>query len=243
MKIKQQTKSRESRTEIRAALSGILDPAETKGRACGPSCQDVCSTCAKTDCQCMCTPSCQMIPLALTSDPGYPIESLIAPLVFELNRAALYDDQGRYADAEPLHVLGIGKTDAVARAEELLTLVGLSDKMANYPNQLSGGQQQRVAIARALAMRTKVLLFDEVTSALDPETVGEVLNVIRTLARQGNYTMLIVTHQMSFAREVSDRVCFFYGGCILEQGPPDQIFLNPIHARTQMFLSAILESH
>ena len=143
----------------------------------------------------------------------------------------------------PVHVLGLSKTDAVARAEELLTLVGLSDKMANYPSQLSGGQQQRVAIARALAMRPKVLLFDEVTSALDPETVGEVLNVIRTLAREGTYTMLIVTHQMGFAREVSDRVCFFYGGRILEQGPPDQIFLNPSNERTKKFLSAVLESH
>ena len=143
----------------------------------------------------------------------------------------------------PVHVLGLGKTDAVARAEELLTLVGLSDKMAHYPSQLSGGQQQRVGIARALAMRPKVLLFDEVTSALDPETVGEVLNVIRTLAREGTYTMLIVTHQMGFAREVSDRVCFFYGGRILEQGSPDQIFLNPSNERTKKFLSAVLESH
>ena len=92
-------------------------------------------------------------------------------------------------------------------------------------------------------MRPKVLLFDEVTSALDPETVGEVLNVIRTLAREGTYTMLIVTHQMGFAREVSDRVCFFYGGGILEQGPPDQIFLNPSNERTKKFLSAVLESH
>jgi polar amino acid transport system ATP-binding protein len=143
----------------------------------------------------------------------------------------------------PVNVLGLGKTDAIARAEELLTIVGLSDKMTNYPNQLSGGQQQRVAIARALAMRPKVLLFDEVTSALDPETVGEVLNVIRTLALDGSYTMLIVTHQMGFAREVSNRVCFFYGGRILEQGSPDQIFLNPIHERTRQFLSAVLASH
>lgn len=142
----------------------------------------------------------------------------------------------------PVHVLGLGKTEAVTQAEKLLTLVGLSDKMANYPSELSGGQQQRVAIARALAMRPKVLLFDEVTSALDPETVGEVLNVIRTLAQENSYTMLMVTHHMSFAREVSDRVCFFYDGRILEQGPPEQLFVNPVNERTRQFLNAVLES-
>ena len=103
-------------------------------------------------------------------------------------------------------------------------MVGLADKADHYPTQLSGGQQQRVAIARALAMRPKVMLFDEVTSALDPELVGEVLNVIRRLGAEHNLTMLMVTHQMGFAREFADRVCFFYGGQIAEQGPPEQMF-------------------
>ena len=141
----------------------------------------------------------------------------------------------------PVQVLGLNKSEATVRAEELLTLVGLADKLVSYPGQLSGGQQQRVAIARALAMQPKVLLFDEVTSALDPETVGEVLNVVRKLARENAYTMLIVTHQMQFARDVSDRVCFFHDGRILEEGSPDQIFQNPKNERTKKFLSAVLE--
>ena len=143
----------------------------------------------------------------------------------------------------PVHVLGLSKAEAVEEARTLLALVGLSDKMASFPGQLSGGQQQRVAIARALAMRPRVLLFDEVTSALDPETVGEVLGVIRQLAGEHSYTMMMVTHHMSFAREVSDRVCFFCDGRILEQGPPEQIFVDPVHERTRQFLSSILEGH
>jgi polar amino acid transport system ATP-binding protein len=142
----------------------------------------------------------------------------------------------------PVHVLGIGKDEAEARARDLLELVGLRDKLGHYPAQLSGGQQQRVAIARALAMRPRVMLFDEVTSALDPETVGEVLNVIRKLAEEHNLTMLMVTHQMGFAREFADRVCFFYQGRICEQGPPDQLFNHPREERTQAFLRAVLES-
>jgi polar amino acid transport system ATP-binding protein len=142
----------------------------------------------------------------------------------------------------PVHVLGLPKAEARARAEELLTMVGLADKMAHYPSQLSGGQQQRVAIARALAMRPKVMLFDEVTSALDPELVGEVLNVIRKLGAEHNLTMLMVTHQMGFAREFADRVCFFYAGKIAEQGPPAEIFSNPRNERTQQFLAAVLEA-
>jgi len=122
-------------------------------------------------------------------------------------------------------------------------MVGLGDKKTHYPIQLSGGQQQRVAIARALAMRPKVMLFDEVTSALDPELVGEVLNVIRKLGEEHNLTMLMVTHQMGFAREFSDRVCFFYGGQIVEQGPSEQIFGEPGNERTRQFLSAVLQSH
>ena len=142
----------------------------------------------------------------------------------------------------PVTVLGLPKKEAEQRAAELLDMVGLGDKKGHYPSQLSGGQQQRVAIARALAMRPKVMLFDEVTSALDPELVGEVLNVIRKLGMEHNLTMLMVTHQMGFAREFSDRVCFFYGGKICEQGTPDQLFGNPQQERTKQFLSAVLEA-
>ena len=143
----------------------------------------------------------------------------------------------------PVHVLGLSKAEARERAEDLLNMVGLGDKMGHYPGQLSGGQQQRVAIARALAMRPKVMLFDEVTSALDPELVGEVLNVIRKLGEEHDLTMLMVTHQMGFAREFADRVCFFYAGRIAEQGPPEEIFTNPNNERTRQFLSAVLEAH
>ena len=142
----------------------------------------------------------------------------------------------------PIHVLGLPKKEAEQRAAELLDMVGLSDKKNHYPSQLSGGQQQRVAIARALAMRPKVMLFDEVTSALDPELVGEVLNVIRKLGAEHNLTMLMVTHQMGFAREFADRVCFFYGGKIAEQGKPEEIFNAPKEERTRQFLSAVLEA-
>jgi polar amino acid transport system ATP-binding protein len=142
----------------------------------------------------------------------------------------------------PVHVLGLGKEEAEQRSVELLDMVGLADKKDQHPSRLSGGQQQRVAIARALAMRPKVMLLDEVTSALDPEVIGEVLNVIRRLNSEHNLTMLMVTHQMGFAREVSDRVCFFYGGKIEEQGPPSQIFSDPQKERTQQFLSAVLEA-
>jgi polar amino acid transport system ATP-binding protein len=125
-------------------------------------------------------------------------------------------------------------------AHELLAKVGLSGKEPSYPDELSGGQQQRVAIARALAMEPKVMLFDEPTSALDPELVGEVLNVIRTLAGEHDLTMLLVTHEMQFAKQISDRVCFFDKGKIVEEGPPDQIMTNPKEARTQEFLKAFL---
>ncbi len=142
-----------------------------------------------------------------------------------------------------MYVLGLSRDEAQQRANDLLDMVGLSDKKDHYPSQLSGGQQQRVAIARALAMRPKVMLFDEVTSALDPELVGEVLQVIRQLGEDHSLTMLIVTHQMGFAREFADRVCFFYDGQILEQGPPAQLFGNAEHERTRQFLSAVLEAH
>ncbi len=142
----------------------------------------------------------------------------------------------------PVHVLGLTKAEARDRSEELLELVGMIEKKDQHPSRLSGGQQQRVAIARALAMRPKVMLFDEVTSALDPEVIGEVTNVIRKLVSEHNLTMLMVTHQMGFARDISDRVCFFYDGKIEEQGRPADLFGNPKRERTQQFLSAVKEA-
>jgi polar amino acid transport system ATP-binding protein len=142
----------------------------------------------------------------------------------------------------PMTVLGMKRSEAEERAAELLNLVGLAEKKSHYPAQLSGGQQQRVAIARALAMRPKIMLFDEVTSALDPELVGEVLEVIRKLGREHDLTMLMVTHQMGFAREFADRVCFFYQGKIAEQGHPKEFFSTPKNERTRQFLNAVLEA-
>nr|WP_319386969.1 ectoine/hydroxyectoine ABC transporter ATP-binding protein EhuA [uncultured Roseibium sp.] len=139
----------------------------------------------------------------------------------------------------PVQVLGLTKQEARERSEELLQMVGMIEKRDQHPSRLSGGQQQRVAIARALAMRPKVMLFDEVTSALDPEVIGEVTNVIRKLVSEHSLTMLMVTHQMGFARDISDRVCFFFGGRIEEQGTPDELFENPQRERTQQFLSAV----
>jgi polar amino acid transport system ATP-binding protein len=136
----------------------------------------------------------------------------------------------------PIQVKGTNKKEATARALELLDQVGLADKPAAYPSQLSGGQQQRVAIARALAMNPKLMLFDEPTSALDPELVGEVLKVMRDLA-QGGMTMIVVTHEMGFAREVADRVVFMDAGVVVEEGPPSQVITNPQHNRTRAFLS------
>ena len=142
----------------------------------------------------------------------------------------------------PCTVLKLPKREAEERARELLGMVGLGDKLDHYPSQLSGGQQQRVAFARALAMRPKVMLLDEVTSALDPELVGEVLNVIRKLGTELDLTILMVTHQMGFAKEFADRVCFFFGGRIAEQGTPDRLFGQPENERTRQFLSAVLEA-
>jgi polar amino acid transport system ATP-binding protein len=142
----------------------------------------------------------------------------------------------------PNKVLGLSKQEANERASELLDMVGLSDKLSHFPSQLSGGQQQRVAIARALAMRPRVMLFDEVTSALDPELCGEVLNVIRRLGSEHQLTMLMVTHQMGFAREFADRVCFFSEGKIVEQGTPEELFGAPQQERTQAFLRAVTEA-
>ena len=139
----------------------------------------------------------------------------------------------------PIKVKGQARGEAEADARRLLDVVGLLDKAEAYPSSLSGGQKQRVAIARALAMKPEIMLFDEPTSALDPEMVGEVLAVMKQLAEDG-MTMVIVTHEMGFAREVADRVLFIDGGVILEQGTPEEIFGNPQNERTQTFLSMVL---
>jgi polar amino acid transport system ATP-binding protein len=141
----------------------------------------------------------------------------------------------------PRKALRLSQSEAEARADELLARFGLADKRDDYPDRLSGGQQQRVAIVRALAMRPRLLLLDEVTSALDPELVGEVLEAIRELAAEG-MTMLIATHEMSFAREVAHRVCFLDDGVILEDGSPHEIFESPREPRTRQFLQRIVEA-
>ncbi len=139
----------------------------------------------------------------------------------------------------PVKVRGVSKQEAVQTAKALLDRVGLSDKADAYPEQLSGGQQQRVAIARALAMKPKVMLFDEPTSALDPEMVNEVLDVMKALAKEG-MTMVVVTHEMGFAREVGDRLLFVDEGRIIEQGDPEAVFEHPQEERTKLFLSKVL---
>ena len=140
----------------------------------------------------------------------------------------------------PRKVLGLGRRKAEARARELLRRIGLEEKAEEFPDRLSGGQQQRVAIARALAMDPKLMLLDEITSALDPQLVSEVLNLVRSLTDEFGMTMIIATHEMSFAREVADRVCFLDEGVILEEGPPGQIFSSPKEPRTQEFLARVL---
>jgi polar amino acid transport system ATP-binding protein len=142
----------------------------------------------------------------------------------------------------PRDVLGLSRADAEAQALELLERFGLADKRREYPDRLSGGQQQRVAIVRALAMRPELMLLDEVTSALDPELVAEVLQVIGELA-QGGMTMVLATHEMSFARDIANRVCFLDEGRILEVGPPEAIFTSPKEPRTQQFLERIIKAH
>jgi polar amino acid transport system ATP-binding protein len=139
----------------------------------------------------------------------------------------------------PTVVHGRAKAEAVEEARTLLDRIGLSDKAGEYPDRLSGGQQQRVAIVRALAVRPRVLLLDEITSALDPELVGEVLDLVRALASAGT-TLVLATHEMAFAREVATQVCFLHDGGILEQGPPSRIFTEPAHERTRQFLRRIL---
>jgi polar amino acid transport system ATP-binding protein len=140
----------------------------------------------------------------------------------------------------PVHVRGIKRDQAEAEARRLLEKVGMLEKANSFPRQLSGGQKQRVAIARCLAMQPRLLLLDEITSALDPELVGEVLDVVRDLARQG-MTMLLVTHEMRFAREFADRVVFMDGGVVVEVGPPEEVFTRPKSERLRKFLTAVLE--
>jgi len=143
---------------------------------------------------------------------------------------------------EPLvHALGLSREESDVRATDLLTEVGLRDHLAKHPAQLSGGQQQRVAIARSLALKPKIMLFDEVTSALDPELVGEVLRVVRELAHASDMSMLIVTHEMAFAADIADRVLMFDQGQIVEEGPPAQVLKAPQNLRTRQFLKAVLE--
>jgi polar amino acid transport system ATP-binding protein len=139
----------------------------------------------------------------------------------------------------PIRVKKVPRKEAEEAGRESLAKVGLADKLRVYPSQLSGGQQQRVAIARALAMKPKLMLFDEPTSALDPELVGEVLDVMKSLAREG-MTMIVVSHEMGFAREVADRAVFMDEGVVVEEGPPEEMFLHPEQPRTQAFLSKIL---
>jgi polar amino acid transport system ATP-binding protein len=141
----------------------------------------------------------------------------------------------------PTEALAMSRPEAEARATELLERFGLADKRDEYPDRLSGGQQQRVAIVRALAMKPDLMLLDEVTSALDPELVAEVLEVIRELA-EGGMTMVIATHEMGFARDIANRVCFLDAGVILEEGPPDRIFSAPGNPRTQQFLQRIIDA-
>ncbi len=141
----------------------------------------------------------------------------------------------------PRKVLGMDQDEAEAKAMALLSRVGLADKATDYPDRLSGGQQQRVAIVRALAMGPKLMLLDEITSALDPELVAEVLNIVRDLASEG-MTMMLATHEMGFAKEVSSKVCFLHQGVILEEGPPEKIFGDPSEDRTREFLKRIVDA-
>jgi len=175
------------------------------------------------------------------NDPRVDLNALRASLGMVFQRFNLFPHMSVLENLimAPMQVKKLSRREAVLAAEKLLQKVGLLDKIDAFPNQLSGGQQQRVAIARALAMEPKVMLFDEPTSALDPELVGEVLTVMKTLAEEG-MTMVVVTHEMGFAREVSDRVLFIDQGVIMEQGTPQQVLGAPTHERTRDFLRKVL---
>jgi polar amino acid transport system ATP-binding protein len=177
------------------------------------------------------------------SEPGLdpdPIRRRIG-MVFQSYNLFPHMTVLRNVTLAPTKVLGRSPAAAQATAIDLLDRFGLADKADTYPDRLSGGQQQRVAIVRALAMQPELMLLDEITAALDPELVGEVLDVIRGLKRQG-MTMLLATHEMGFAREIADRVCFLDGGRILESGPPSTIFSAPTHERTQQFLQRVIDA-
>ncbi|MDQ7835101.1 MAG: amino acid ABC transporter ATP-binding protein [Humidesulfovibrio sp.] len=174
-------------------------------------------------------------------DPAMDVNSLRAEIGIVFQQFNLYPHLTvlKNITLAPIKVRGVPRAEAEETGLALLERVGIHDQAHKYPAELSGGQQQRVAIARALAMKPKAMLFDEPTSALDPEMINEVLNVMKDLARDG-MTMLCVTHEMGFAREVADRVIFMDGGEVLEQGPPAEFFTNPTHERTRMFLKEIL---
>ena len=175
------------------------------------------------------------------SNPKTNITKLRAEIGFVFQQFNLYPHLSALKNITlaPIKVRGMNKKEAEDLAVSLLERVGLADRKDSFPAQLSGGQQQRVAIARALAMKPKIMLFDEPTSALDPEMIGEVLEVMKNLAREG-MTMVVVTHEMGFAREVADRVIFMDAGKIVEEGTPEHFFTNPSHERTKLFLSQIL---
>ena len=175
------------------------------------------------------------------SEPGFdaqPVRQKIG-IVFQSYNLFPHMTAAENIMLAPRRVLGLSREDLIPRVTELFNRFALGDRMAHYPDQLSGGQQQRVAIIRALAMEPQIMLFDEITSALDPELVGDVLDVLRELRRQG-MTMVLATHEMGFARELADKVCFLDAGRILEQGPPETIFANPREERTKAFLSRVL---
>ncbi|GKT10704.1 amino acid ABC transporter ATP-binding protein [Desulforhabdus sp. TSK] len=175
------------------------------------------------------------------SDPGTDINKLRAEVGFVFQQFNLYPHLSVLGNVSlaPMKIRKISKKEAEDQAMAILERVGMEEKRKDYPSQLSGGQQQRVAIARALAMKPRIMLFDEPTSALDPEMIGEVLMVMKNLAVEG-MTMVVVTHEMGFAREVSHRVVFIDNGIILEEADPDAFFVHPKHERTQQFLKQVL---
>lgn len=179
----------------------------------------------------------------LVSGPGVDVNRLRrrVGIVFQSYNLFPHMSVRQNIEVGPIHSAGIDKEQATSIASDLLERVGLTSKADKYPDQLSGGQQQRVAIARALAMQPEAILLDEITSALDPELVAEVLDLVRELASNG-MTMILATHEMAFAREVSDRVCFLEQGVLLEQGPPEQMFSEPKEPRTQEFLHRVIRA-
>ena len=179
----------------------------------------------------------------LVSGPGIDVNKLRQDVGIVFQSFNLFPHMSvlRNTTLAPIKVLGLSRNEAEDRAMALLKRIGLDHKATDYPDRLSGGQQQRVAIARALAMEPRVMLLDEITSALDPELVSEVLNIVRELASEG-MTMLLATHEMGFAREVASKVCFLFEGVVHEEGPPEQIFGEPTEERTRTFLHSIIEA-